>query len=416
MRKRTIITIITIFAVATFGGMAALAYVQPANIRSMFRDYAGFINGDARRFKYRNTFSITRIDLKKNRIFALFDVEYLLKMDERKHFIGDMMTNGVSELVLGWPDDDSLFSVERFGSVAPNYRGGRYEYFDRHTVFRERISPFGTFQIPDMVEVELPISMMKARLSDSRHGKLYYYLEAFGFYTDGFIDFHNCFYGYDEECYLAIVDGDRLEYMPYHYLNLNYGESGGHNDAYSGVPQMNTVEPETLRPEPVVGEPEVVEPEPEIESEPEPRLEPEPEPEPEPELITDPEPELIPEPVPEVASVPPREEIVEPKNDEFALELEAVALAAEIKPTGGETAGIVVPSESFLAEAVEMIGVPNTGYKNRKREWEFLVLPLIGAIILGFWWFSPYKYVKKIKKSTKKALTFFLRRDKMVTV
>ena len=80
----------------------------------------------------------------------------------------------------------------------------------------------------------------------------------------------------------------------------------------------------------------------------------------------------------------------------------------ENKPTGGETAA----KETVFSELL----APNTGYKSRKVEWEFLILPLIGAGILAIWWLWPFKILKKVKKSLKKVLTFFAISDKMVTV
>ncbi len=444
MRKKIIITIITTFAVATLGGVAVSAYVHPSNIRGVFRDYAEFVNSDTQRFKYRNTLSITRIDLKNNRIFVLFDVEYLLKMDKRKQFFGEMMANGIGELVLGWPGDNLLYDEARFLNTPLN-RGGRHEYYDYRTLFRERLAPYGGFQIPDMIEVELPASMLRARLAENKQGRLYYYLEAFGFYTDGYIDFRACYEDYDNECYLVITGDDRLEYTSFRRLNTNFIEVGGSfDDIYPGVPEINTVEPEVIEPEivepepevivrevvepetiepeiieePKVVEPEVVIPEPEVEIEPEPVVEvvvpemepePEPEPEPDPELELEAfEPDAEPEPIIEVASAPTSEEIAEPENDKLALELGSVALVAENKPTGGEAAVKEMVFSELLA--------PNTGYKNREKAWGFLVLPLIGAGILAVWWLWPFKFFKKVKKSLKKVLTFFAISDKMVTV
>lgn len=462
MRKKIIIVIITTFAVAAFGGMAVSAYVYPSDIKSMFSEYAEVMDKDKQRFKYRNTLNITRIDLGNNRIFVLFDAEYLLKMDERKQFFGDMMVNGVSELILGWPNDQGLFDEVRFKST-PLYRGGKHEYYEFHTLFKERLSPYDEFQIPDMIEVELPVSKLRTWIGENKQGRLYYYLEAFGFYTDGYIDFRSCYDESGDECFLVITGDDRLEYTTFRRARMSYVKPEPEVVEPEPEPEPTTEpepepepeveepefvepepeeKPEEIAPEPIV-EPEIVEPETEVEPEPEivePELEPESEtePEPEPETIvlevdepvepeSEPEPEPIlgviepdaePEVIIEVASAPTSEEKAEPEESKLALELGLAALVTKNEPTGGETAVKVTAFDELLAVASkpELILTPNTGYKNREKEWEFLILPLVGAAILAVWWLWPLKIVKKVKKSSKKVLTFFANSDKMVTV
>ncbi|MBR5027080.1 hypothetical protein IKX64_00580 [Candidatus Saccharibacteria bacterium] len=479
MKKKIIITIIAAFLVTTFGGLAAFAYVRSMDVYSTFSDYAELLNNSTRRFKHRNTLTITRLDIKNNRVFVLFDVEYLLKMDNRKQFMGEMMTNGVARLTLGWVDQYPLMDDLALKSE-PALRDGRREYFEQHTLFREYMNPYYGFQIPDMIEVELPAGMMRAHLAENGEWKLYYYLEAFGFYTDGVIDYSTCYkngyWGIKDECILVVTRDDKLEYIPIRSLNPNFIEAGGSlddfspdDDADSGANEafLDVMAAPYLEPDfeivPEVAEPES-EPEPEsgpeqqpvsgviapeeIAPEPGPELELEPEVpeviELEPELELEPEtvefveetevmePDAEPEEVFEVAGAPSSEEIVEPENDKLALELGIVALATKIKPTGGETAvkttafsetlaAVSEPAATImdLAEAKrepELILAPNTGYRNREKAWEFLILPLIGVGILAVWWFWPFKIMKKIKKSLKKVLTFFAISDKMVTV
>ena len=398
MKKK--IVFVVIMATIFNGGLAVAAPVSDDNL--MAYDYIKFQTENPERFKYHNTLTITRVDVKNNRIFVLFDAEYFLRMDERRQFAGgSAVANGVSELVLGWADNDYLMSGKSLGS---SYRGGQHELYERSTLFRERLDYYGSFQIPDMIEVELPAKMLRANLASNRYRKLYFYLEAFGYFTDGFIDYSTCFDGvyYGSECVLMISGGE-LRYGAKTEFTLRRGfiEAGG---------ELETAEPEVMEPEPVIAEPEPEVAEPELViAEPEPELEiVELEPE-EPVLeVVEPEEEPEPEPTIEVAAVPISKEAVEPENDKIALELGLAALVAEIKPTGGETATSEEANYRLLA--------PNTGYKNQRTAWEFLVFPLVGAAFLAIWWFWPFKKLKKVKKSLKKVLTFFANSDKMITV
>ena len=219
-------------------------------------------------------------------------------MDEKKHFFGEHIANGVSQLILGWSGDRRL--MERELEDDYRYRGGRHEYYDQHALFRERLHD-GGFQIPDMVEVELPAGFLRDRLRNNGSGRLYYYLEAFGFWTEGMIDYQSCSGLYSEmvdECILVINDRNELEYVASWETNVVL---------------------------PVVTEPvRVAEPEPEPEIEVEPEMDPgiEAESEPQPEIMPEPEPEIEPvEPEPEPEVEPEEESKPEPEL-EVPLSLE----------------------------------------------------------------------------------------------
>ncbi len=399
MRKKIIIIIIAAFFVTAFGGFAALAYVLPSEINGSMYDHARAISADTERFKNRKTFTITRIDVERNRITVLFDVEYFLKMDERKHFTGgSTISTGISRLMIGWANDDRLMWQLR--DLGPTLIGGQNTY-KQHAVIDDSFDYHGDAQILDMVEVELPLRMVRSRLTDNKYGMVYYYLEALGFYTDGFIDYSSCFRngyrGAGDECELVIVKGEGLEYVPQSMRETYERDFRGsirESEEDFEVPttgagmesEIWVIEESPEAPEPDAG-PEVG-----------------------PEAATTEvfEPDAEPEPVFEAASAPTYEEITEPENDKLALELGVVALATEDKPTGGEAAVKETVIEALLA--------PNTGHKKREMVWEFLVLPLVGMAILAVWWFWPIKKRKKVKKSSKKGLTFFANSDKMVTV
>ena len=469
MRKKILLIILAVVVGTT--SLTAIVNAVSLGQGVVAYEYIKWISSDQERFKHRNTLMATRIDIEKNRIYVLFDAEYLLKMDERKQFFGDRATNGVGRLVLGWADNLALMNRELPDD--PVQREGRRGYFERHALFRETLYDYMGFQIPDMVEVELPARFLREQLRDNRSGVLYYYLEAFGFMTEGFIDYRSCINNFTlagGECTLAITDDGRLDYGSRQTLNADFSMLS------EPARVVDWVEPEP-EPEP---EPRIMlgaEPEPE----PEPELEPEPEPEPEPELELapepEPEPEIIkvePDPEPEPEVVDPETEVIEPNAAEPEMEPEPepdlepepepepeIILYSEPEPepepeieiepevvsdleplliiAGPEVREVKVEESVPLTEevaAVAVIGeinrgdggaksgavidttisVPNTGYKNSKKEWGFLVWPLVGAAILAFWWFWPYKRLKKVKKSRKKVLTFFLSRDKMVTV
>ena len=491
--KRKLFIIITAIVVGTFGLTTVACARSFIGVAAAY-DYIKQVSEDRMRFRHRNTLSVTRIDVMNNRIFVLFDAEYLLKMDERKQFFGEMGANGVSQLILGWTDDSRLMDRESPGTVLC-YRGGEHEYYERHMLFREPMHINGDFQIPDMVEVELPVRYLHEDLRNNWTGRLYYYVEAFGFYTDGFIDYRSCredFHWVSGECVLSVDEDDKLDYVP--WWRFNFIEAGGSLDWLFEMevelepepepeaepePEVR-FEPETElgpEPEPMSGpelidmevEPDVAEPitraflepeielilepepevEPEMESELEPELEPEfevepeapepeiwvepeeePEPEPEiepevkPELKPEPETEPEPEPIPEpIFSEVPLVHEAETIEREPMIELAAVVAVSEIgHGDGGAKSGALIetaPIKTVLTEVATadlVIKVPNTGYKNQEKRWEFLVWPVVGAVILAFWWFWPYKWLKKVKKSMKKSLTFFARCDKMVTV
>lgn len=488
MRKKIFIIIMAVIVGTT--GLTAMVGAVSFERGVVAYDYIKWISGDKERFRHRNTLMATRIDIKKNQIFLLFDVEYLLKMDERKQFFGDRATNGVSRLVMGWADNVGLMTREFPENLTP--REGRRGYFERHVFIRENFHEGGDLQITDMVEVELPARYLREELRNNRSGVLYYYLEAFGYMTDGFIDYRSCIDNYSlagGECTLAITDYSGLSYGSRQMLSADFSMMRETNvvdwvepePVFEPEPELRSVpeviesesevvdmEPEIIdtkpeeiesepEPEPEIleSEPEKIEPEepglePEIESEPdviEVEIEPEPEvepevvefevvepepeievvePEPEPELGVEFEPELESEPAsePELESEPASEPEPEPiavemvteaeereseiKKDTPLIELATVAVASGVgKSDGGAESGAAIE---------KAISVPNTGYKNRKKEWEFLVWPLVGAAILAVWWLWPHKKSKKVQKSQKKVLTFFPRRDKMVTV
>ena len=459
MRKKFIIIITAIIIGASSLATVVFAY---SFIGVEAYDYIKQVSEDPARFRYRNTLSITRLDVMNNRVFVLFDAEYLLKMDERKQFFGEVGTNGVSQLILGWTDDTYL--MDRESPEMLRYRESGQEYYSRHTLFRERIYMNDDFQIPDMVEVELPANYLHESLTNNWTGRLYYYIEAFGFYTDGFIDYRSCredFHWASGECVLSIDEYGKLDYVP--WWRFNFIEAGGSLD-WLFKPELEPEQEEETIFEPGV-EPEI-EPEPELEleveltedpgvdaeAEPDPGMSPEPVSSPEPVLklgvakmeiyeVEKPEPEAVepvveeiepeaePEPEPETVEIEPEITETEPETVEIGLEpkeiepktgeslLEVVAVASvPIRGDGGEKSGAVVETANAVKVVPRTITVPNTGYEKHETRWEFLIFPVAGAVILAFWWFWPYKKAKNVKKSRKKLLTFSLSRDKMVTV
>lgn len=434
MKKRVVllISLVMIGVISNSIGVIAMDFGS----KMPLAEYIKRVVSDEERFRYRNTLTITEINFRENRMTLLFDAEYLLKMDKNKQYMpGGTAKNGVKSLTLGWANDETKMEKE----ALLGHAGPQIVYIYPNLVFRREMDD--DFWLPDMVETEIPEKMIMNRLASNIYKRLYYSLEAYGFWTEGFVEYPECPGAVWERCSQIVSAGSRENYAVTEVEAEPLSEPEPSPEV-EDVPELEPViekgtepvievepEPEPVaetepEPEPVDIEPEPVpmiaaEPEPAIEEEPGLMIELRPEPviwdEPEPVAETEPEPEpAVDERVIEVEL--PTVRHVEPKN-ELTAELVAVAVVSKIinRGDGGAKMG-ALKEPTVIKREITPIKAPNTGYKKQGTEWEFLTWPLAGGALLGVWWFWPRKKLKKVKNSQKKVLTFFLRRDKMVTV